>query len=56
MVPYSVIQVSGGAAFPWLNGNGVAKYHITRMTPDLLSVHDYNNYNIGVYKRKGFLF
>jgi len=52
--PYSAIQVSGGAGFPWPNGNGVSKYHITKMTPDVLSVHDYNGYNVGMYKRKGF--
>jgi len=53
-VNYPAISVSGGAKFPWPDGNGVGKYHFTVMNANELSVHDFGGFNICMYKRKGF--
>ena len=56
-VSYSAIQVLNGPSFPWPTGTGGysgVRYHFTVMTADKLSVHDYGQYNIGMFKRKGF--
>jgi hypothetical protein len=58
MAPYSVgdstfsaIQTLNGVTFPWPN---TGKYHFTVMTADKLSVHEYAQYNIGMFKREGY--
>lgn len=48
---YSAITTIGGVTFPWPTSG---KYHFTKMTADELAVHDYGQYNIAMYKRKGF--
>jgi hypothetical protein len=48
---FSSIEVLGGATFPWPD-NG--KYHITLLNDNELSLHKYNAFDIGLYKRKGF--
>lgn len=53
---YPAISVSGGAKFPWPDGNGAGKYHFTVMNVNELSVHDFGAYNICMYKRKGFVY
>ncbi len=58
-VKYSAIQVLNGPSFPWPPGTGGysgVRYHFTKMTPDELTVHDYGQYNIGMFKRKGFTY
>lgn len=49
---YSAFEVLGGH-FPW---PAVSKYHITNMTDDELSIHEYGAYNVAMYKRKGFTY
>lgn len=50
---YSGIQTLNGVTFPWPNPSD-GKYHITKLTADELSLHEYKQYNIAMYKRKGF--
>jgi hypothetical protein len=52
-VSYSGIQTLNGVTFPWPNPSD-GKYHITKLTADELSIHEYGVYNIGMFKRKGF--
>jgi hypothetical protein len=54
--PFPAISVSGGAHFPWPSGNGIGQYHFTKMTANELSVHDYGQYNVCVYKRLGYTY
>lgn len=50
-VTYYAFEVVGGAKFPW---PGPGKYHVTHITEDELSLHEYKAFNIALYKRKGF--
>lgn len=52
-VSYSGIQTLNGVTFPWPAPSD-GKYHITKLTADLLSLHEYKQFNIAMYKRKGF--
>ncbi|MCX6328613.1 MAG: hypothetical protein NTZ85_03725 [Bacteroidia bacterium] len=54
-VSYSGIQTLNGVTFPWPNPSD-GKYHITKLTTDLLSLHEYKQYNIAMYKRKGYVY
>jgi hypothetical protein len=54
-VSYPSIQTLNGVTFPWPNPSD-GKYHITKMTADELSVHAYKQYDIALYKRKGFIY
>ncbi|MEO7992241.1 MAG: hypothetical protein ABI663_22015 [Chryseolinea sp.] len=48
---YSAIETIGGVTFPWPTSG---KYHFTKMTDDELAVHNYKQYEISMFKRKGF--
>ena len=54
-VKYSGIQLLNGPSFPW-PAPADGRYHITRLTPDELSIHEYGQYNIGMFKRKGYVY
>ena len=54
-VSYSGIQTLNGVTFPWPTPSD-GKYHITKLTTDLLSLHEYKQYNIAMYKRKGYVY
>jgi hypothetical protein len=54
-VSYSGIQVLNGVTFPWPTPSD-GKYHITKLTADELSLHEYAAFNIGMFKRKGFTY
>ena len=54
-VNYSGIQVLNGPSFPWPAPSD-GKYHITKMTANELSIHEYGQFNIGMFKRKGYIY
>jgi len=54
-VKYPGIQVLNGTKFPW-PAPADGKYHITKLTADEMSVHEYGVYNVAMYKRKGFTY
>lgn len=50
-VTYYAFEVLGGPTFPW---PATGKYHVTKITDDELSLHEYKAFNVALYKRKGF--
>lgn len=52
-IKYSGIQITNGVRFPW-PAPADGKYHITKMTANELVVHEYGQYNVAMFKRKGF--
>jgi hypothetical protein len=48
---FSAIETLGGVTFPWPT---TGKYHFTKMTKDELAVHNYKQFEIAMFKRKGF--
>jgi hypothetical protein len=48
---FNAFEVIGGPKFPW---PGAGQYHVTKITADEMSLHEYKQYNIALYKRKGF--
>lgn len=54
-VKYSGIQVLNGPSFPWPTPAD-GKYHITKLNANELVVHEYGQYNVAMFKRKGFTY
>jgi hypothetical protein len=54
-ISYSGIQLLNGVTFPWPNPSD-GKYHITKLNTNELSLHEYKQYNIAMYKRKGYVY
>lgn len=54
-VNYSGIQTLNGVTFPWPAPSD-GKYHITKLTTNELSLHVYGGFDIGMFKRKGFIY
>ena len=50
---FHAFKVLGGAKFPW---PGAGEYHVTKINADELSLHEYQQYNIALYKRKGYIY
>jgi len=50
---FHAFEVLGGLKFPW---PGAGKYHVTNINANELSLHEYQQYNIALYKRKGYTY
>jgi hypothetical protein len=50
-ITFNAFEVIGGPKFPW---PGAGQYHVTNLTADELVLHEYKQFNVCCYKRKGF--
>jgi hypothetical protein len=48
---FNAFEIIGGPKFPW---PGAGQYHVTKINDNELSLHEYKQYNICCYKRKGY--